>query len=90
MTILCSQCGESIYTRRPSPGHEPPVSDLLTIDEAATYLRVTSDRVRTLRTSHDLPATRIGDRAVVRRSDLDIYVAALPSWPSDDGTRMSS
>ena len=62
-----------------SAAHEaaPVSSPLMTLDEAADYLRVSVRQVQRLRRFGELPSTRIGSRAVVRVADLDDFIAGL-------------
>lgn len=47
------------------------VRELLTVSEAAEYLRCSRQRIYELRSSGRLPKTMEGGRALVRRVDLD-------------------
>ena len=47
----------------------------LTVDEAAAYARCSRQRVYDLRSCGRLPRTGDGSRVLVRRSDLDNYLA---------------
>ena len=69
-------------TRRPrklqfDPGNHPdrhPDSPLLTVDEAAAYLRCIVTYVyRVLR--HEIPVVKFGRRVFFERRDLDAYIA---------------
>lgn len=64
------------HSSRRGPGDHPPDA-LLTLGEAADKLRVSVRQVQRLRQVGALPATRIGSRAVVRRADLDDFIANL-------------
>lgn len=57
----------------PRNQHEPHSTDLLTVSEAADYLRRSKRYIHTLIASGRLPAGRILDRGhhLVRRADLD-------------------
>ena len=48
--------------------------DLLTVAEAAEALRVSPSMVRKL-CKQDLPFVSIGTRKLVRRSDLEVWIA---------------
>ncbi|GAA1276896.1 hypothetical protein GCM10009589_34180 [Arthrobacter pascens] len=49
---------------------------MLTVREAAEYLRVTPETVRRRVRSGDIPACKLGQRAVrIRRADLDNIIA---------------
>lgn len=60
-----------------APPRDPLIPEVLTLDEAADHLRVSVRQVQRLRQTGALPATRIGSRAVVRRVDLDAFIANL-------------
>jgi excisionase family DNA binding protein len=50
-------------------------SAALTVDEAADYIRVSRATIWRLLRNNSLPRARIGGRTVVRRIDLDAFLA---------------
>ena len=50
-----------VAKKKPKRKPKPPLPDVLTLDEAAAYLRVPADRVRDLATRAELPGQPIGD-----------------------------
>ena len=56
------------------PGSEPPLTPLLTVPEAAEYLRFSVRSVRQLIADGLLPVVRIGARVRLRPSDLSQFV----------------
>jgi excisionase family DNA binding protein len=59
---------------------------LLTVGEAADYLRCSPQRIYELRSSGRLPRTREGGRALVWRSDLDHLLDAHAPSPLSGAT----
>jgi excisionase family DNA binding protein len=55
----------------------PEAPDLLTIPEAALYLRISASMVRRITAEGRLACVQIGTRTLYRREDLAAYVAAL-------------
>jgi excisionase family DNA binding protein len=53
----------------------PEPSPYMTIVEAAAYLRCTRQRVDDLLSSRRLPRVKEGARTLIRRTDLDTYLA---------------
>lgn len=51
-----------------------PRRTLLTVDEAAEYLRVSRRQVYNLVRAGDLPAVRVGQRLRIRPDDVDAYL----------------
>ena len=55
--------------------------DILTVREAADYLRISEDTVRRLLRAGRLPGRKVGLRQWrIRRVDLDEFLGPLPSW----------
>lgn len=54
---------------------EPPPSPLMTIPEAATYLRCSRQRVDDLLSQRRLERVKDGSRTLVRRQDVEHYLA---------------
>jgi excisionase family DNA binding protein len=54
----------------------PTVSPYLTVDEAAEYLRCSRQRVYDLLSSRRLSKLKDGSRVLLRRDELDEYLAA--------------
>lgn len=50
---------------------------LLTFDHASWHLGVPAPKVRQLVQAGELPAVRIGGRVLIRRADLEAWVARL-------------
>ena len=59
----------------PDPAPSPP--ELLTISEAADYLRMSPSSVRKATADGRLPVVQLGARVVYRRVDLAEYVERL-------------
>lgn len=62
-------------------------SPWLSIDEAASYLRVSKRTVERLLADETIPSSRVDRRRIVRRADLDAYTATAgegeaPTTPS--------
>jgi excisionase family DNA binding protein len=55
--------------------NSPSLSAALTVDEAADYIRVSRATIWRLLKSKSLARVRIGGRTVVRRVDLDAFLA---------------
>jgi excisionase family DNA binding protein len=49
-------------------------SNMLTRDEASTYLRISVRKLDSLVSVGDLPAIRIGSRVLFAREDLDAFI----------------
>jgi excisionase family DNA binding protein len=66
----------------------PPTGRLcLTVAECADALRVSSRQVYTLAARFGLPTVKIGGRRLIRRADLERWVADQPvDRPGADGT----
>lgn len=69
---IAQRAAEIVLERQSSSGGD--VGELLTVEEAAAYLRCKPQRIYDLRTSRRLPSTSEGGRAIVRRGDLDRLV----------------
>jgi excisionase family DNA binding protein len=54
----------------------PPTPDWMAVDEAAEYLRCRPKRVYDLTSQRRIPFTKDGSRTLVRRADLDAYLAS--------------
>ena len=50
-----------VAKKQPKRTPKPPLPDVLTLDEAAAYLRATPEQVRDLATRAELPGQPIGD-----------------------------
>jgi excisionase family DNA binding protein len=48
--------------------------ELMTLEEAATYLRVNRMTVYRLMRQHTLPGVKVGRQWRIRRADLDVYI----------------
>ena len=59
--------------------------DLMTCEEAATYLRLHARTVGRLLAQRKLPGVKVGRQWRLRRADLDAYLAGAAS-PRGDGT----
>jgi excisionase family DNA binding protein len=55
--------------------------DLLTLEEAAAYLRVHSMTMYRLLRSSRLPGVKVGNRWRIRRVDLETYVRGVMQAP---------
>lgn len=49
-------------------------TDLLTVREAAAFLRLSERQVYRLRETGELPIVRMGSRVLIRRDDLDRFI----------------
>jgi excisionase family DNA binding protein len=56
-------------------------TDLVGTSKAAELLGVSQNRVRQLINSGQLPARRVGRTFVIRRADVDAFVALPPGRP---------
>ena len=63
---------------RQAPASPPTDRLCLSVAEAADALRVSSRQVYTLAARYGLPTVKIGGRRLVRRADLETWLAALP------------
>jgi excisionase family DNA binding protein len=55
--------------------------DILNVEEAAQYLRMSPEWVYRASASGELPCTKLGRRTVFLRSELAAYVASLATRP---------
>ncbi len=51
-------------------------SELVTLAEAAEYLRLKISTLRAWRSQRKIPFVKIGGRVMARRADLDTFIAA--------------
>jgi excisionase family DNA binding protein len=63
----------------PTNAMEPSAHDILTVPEAAAYLRVTEDEVMRLIDEGKLPAARMGDSFHIARIAIDDYLKEAKS-----------
>lgn len=73
-----------------TPGHDTPghVPDILTLQEAATYLRVHYETMRRWCRDGVLPSTQIGSIRRVRRDDLDrLWTRTAQANEANDGDK---
>jgi excisionase family DNA binding protein len=61
--------------------HEHGEYDLMTCEEAATYLRLHPRTVGRLLGQGKLPGVKVGRQWRLRRTDLDAYLRGVPSQP---------
>lgn len=61
------------------PGAPDPFANVLTVQEAARYLRVTEQDVIDLINTGRLPAARIGDQYRIARHAIDDYLSSVSS-----------
>ena len=53
---------------------EQPASDLLTVDEAAAFLRCKPQRIRDLLSQRRLARVKDGGRTLIERADLEAHL----------------
>ena len=52
-----------------------PLSDFITVNEASSILKVTTQHVRTLIRNESLPAERVGSQWLISKSALETYIS---------------
>lgn len=62
--------------------NQQQTSITLTTAEAARALGIGKTKLFELIAKGDLPALRLGGRTLVRREDIEAFVAQLPRWRS--------
>lgn len=71
---------------RQTPASPPTDRLCLSVDECADALRVSSRQVYTLAARYGLPTVKLGGRRLVRRADLERWIAEQPvDRPGVDG-----
>lgn len=69
-------------------GTYPPADSIaLLVDEAAIVARVSRSAIYEALRSGELPAVRSGRRTLIKRSDLEAWVSALPAWGPRKGDK---
>ena len=84
-----------IVEARHNFGREGPrMPELMTLPEAAEYLRLTPSALYTQRHRHELPGAlglKVGRKIVYRRADIDAYLdGRLEAQLADGGQRVAS
>ena len=73
---IAERAAELVLERQPPPASLP---EYLTVEEAADYMRASRQRVYDLLSSRRLPRHKDGTRVLLRRTEIDAYLAGAGS-----------